>query len=422
MPVEKMLIPNSLAYQFDRYISHFDGNNHDRDDISALVISALLTRAAGLEAKSTYLYNNNLTEPNNTRAEKGPPFNFDLPTEMRKSAEFAEKLGIQTFDYDANAAQATQELVNILNSGEKILSFEGGPMEAIYRALQQVSPENLGNITLMSHSRGFNEQRAVVSKPGIQVARNWYDIIRDFPQVNLIQITNQNGDDGPGVKGFNSPLWEWMDESDDPLFQEARSLMENTRSNRAKNDTSDAGMLFYALTGNDKGNPLDAKEYLSQNLGSLDPTTPSEASPTPSQPVALRIEAENISDVDGYGIESNNVASGGQLLSLQGQGSSQGSVTFEFNKAPGIYDLLIGAYDENDGESIIELEVNNSTINTIELDKNLPDSVASDITFVTPTLGAALNLTPGDIITINGVKQNKEFARLDYIELQPVNI
>ena len=93
---------------FDQIISHFDGNNNDKDDIAALPIAATILQGAGLQNKSTFFYNNNLGEPNNQSQVKA----------MRKSAAFAEKLGIDTFDYQANTQQATNELVKILNSGQ----------------------------------------------------------------------------------------------------------------------------------------------------------------------------------------------------------------------------------------------------------------------------------------------------------------
>ena len=99
--------------QYGHIVSHFDGNAADTDDIGALSMSALLLNAAGLADKSTIFYNNLLglvSDPEQVRL-------------MRKSADFAEKLGVQTHDYEANANQATQKLVEIFNSGEKVLSI-----------------------------------------------------------------------------------------------------------------------------------------------------------------------------------------------------------------------------------------------------------------------------------------------------------
>ena len=64
--------------QFGQIISHFDGNNNDKDDIAAIPIAATLINVAGLQTKSTFFYNNNLGEPNEQSLVKA----------MRKSAAF----------------------------------------------------------------------------------------------------------------------------------------------------------------------------------------------------------------------------------------------------------------------------------------------------------------------------------------------
>lgn len=250
----KSTFQNSLMGKFDHIVSHFDGNIHDRDDIAALPMAALLTNATGFQNKSTFFYNNNL-------GEKSLPERVAL---MRKSAAFAEKLGIQTYDYEANTDLATQKLVDILDSGKKVLAIEGGPMEAIYRALEQVSPENRKNVTLLSHSR-VNENHNAAPRPDVDDVRTWGEIEQDFPEVDLIEIRDQNG-------GFANFQWKWLDSTTNPIVKEARTLMRN--AGERTNDTSDAGMHFYALTGDDSGNPLDAQALFEEYAPSVGSTTP----------------------------------------------------------------------------------------------------------------------------------------------------
>ena len=239
-------------FQFEQIISHFDGNNNDKDDIAALPIAATLINSMGLQKQSSFFYNNNLGEPNDSSQVEA----------MRESAAFAEKLGINTYDYQKSTHKTTNKLVKILNSGKKVLAIEGGPMEAIYRGLEKTSPRNRSNITLISHST-WNETRDVASKTGVKEVRTWADIKKDFPEVKLIHIKDQNGADNEGDEGFYSSKWRWLDDTDNPILQEARSLMKNAQGKF--NDPSDAGMHFYLITGIEDADPENAQRFFTRH-------------------------------------------------------------------------------------------------------------------------------------------------------------
>ena len=263
------IAPGSLVDQADKIVFHFDGNNLDEDDIAAMPIAAMLTAASGITDKMTFFYGNNLSEPNETRQLGN----------LEEAAEFARSLGIDARGYQddlgantgtaAHIAATTAHLVSIFESGDKVLSIEGGPMEAVYRALELTDPAFHSNITLLSHST-WNQERDSIRLPGITEARNRADIERDFPDVNFLpKIADQNG-------GFNDGGWNWMDSSDEPLIIAAREAMSGAQDegNASKiNDASDAGMLYYALTGDERGEPEDAQAYF-QNSGVYENTQP----------------------------------------------------------------------------------------------------------------------------------------------------
>ena len=160
-------------------------------------------------------------------------------------------------------------------------------METIHRGLEQMNPWMRDNVTLVSHST-WNEERDVVNRPGLgnnYEADNWNDIRRDFTDVTQVDIGDQNlGNNND--RGFYSSLWSWMDNSNDPLIQEARELMNAAGEFRPdsvakQNDPSDAGMLFYVLTGDPRGNPNDVREYLRDNPIDLDGIGTGGGSPSP---------------------------------------------------------------------------------------------------------------------------------------------
>ncbi|CAN0478688.1 unnamed protein product, partial [Hapterophycus canaliculatus] len=221
----------------DQILFHFDGNNNDEDDIAAIPVAALLAASAGIADKMTFFYGNNIAERNND----------SRLSVLDESAAFANGLGVATVDYQDDIAAATAGVVELLTSGQKILAIEGGPMEAIYRALEQTDVQFHSNIKLLSHS-SWNENRDVVNRDGVEEARTWADIASDFPNVEQVDIQDQNAGNN-NDQGFNNNGWSALDSSDDPTLSAARDAMNGAaiNGNNAKpNDPSDAGMLWFA--------------------------------------------------------------------------------------------------------------------------------------------------------------------------------
>ncbi len=246
-------VDDTLAEWADHITFHFDGNNNDPDDIAAVAVATLLTLAADLEDKTTFYYGNNLAEVNND----------SQLANLEASGEFARSQGVEALNYQDDVAGTTDHLVDLLESGQKVLMIEGGPMEAAYRALEQTDPSFHSNIRMVSHS-SWNENRDVVNRPGETQARTWDDIARDFPDVEQIEIQDQNAGSN-NDRGFNNSGWEDLENIDSPLAEEAREAMLGAPGAKA-NDPSDAGMLWYAITGQEDGTPDDAIPYM-QNSG-----------------------------------------------------------------------------------------------------------------------------------------------------------
>ncbi|BAY23427.1 hypothetical protein NIES2100_31920 [Calothrix sp. NIES-2100] len=133
--------------------------------------------------------------------------------------------------------------------------------------------------------------------------------------------------------------------------------------------------------------------------------------------VAIRLEAENMA-LTNYKVESNSVASGGKVVSLSGK---TGTATTTFNGAAGIYNIVAGYYDENDGVGNFAVNIGGKQVDTWNLDQNLGSNKATTQTFVRRTVATALALKPGDLIAIKGTQNKSEYARFDYIEFLSPN-
>ncbi len=158
----------------------------------------------------------------------------------------------------------------------------------------------------------------------------------------------------------------------------------------------------------------------------------------PLQPVTLKakaaditMEAEAADTIINYRNESITAASGGTALSFVGGSSGEtGSAVFVFGDSPdeisGTYDIIIGAFDENDGlasftANLTDFETGLTTQlgSQILLNAQLGSDAANASTFVTPTLATGIALTAGDIIKVNGFEQASEAASFDFLRLVP---
>lgn len=135
----------------------------------------------------------------------------------------------------------------------------------------------------------------------------------------------------------------------------------------------------------------------------------------------IRIEAENADTIVNYRTEDISGASQEQILSFKGKAKNEmGSASFTFDEPAGAYDVVLGTYDESDGKASFDVTLNGSQIGDLILDSNLGSNLANAQTAVSETIAFGVDLTPGDILTVNGFENAGEHARIDYLEFVPV--
>jgi len=126
------------------------------------------------------------------------------------------------------------------------------------------------------------------------------------------------------------------------------------------------------------------------------------------------IEAENMV-LDGYTAQNNSSdASGGGYIETWGTGTA----TTTFQGEAGTYGIDLSVFDENDGQSTIELFINGESVSIVVLDQD------ADGNYIHGTLTnfslLDVDLQPGDVIEIRSSANCGEAARLDKIELTRV--
>ncbi len=144
---------------------------------------------------------------------------------------------------------------------------------------------------------------------------------------------------------------------------------------------------------------------------------PADVAPSPT-PTTIRLEAEEL-NLDTYIEETRNIASEGEVISLFNAAGTEGTATSTFTGVTGTYDVIVVYHDENDGQATLTLQVGDDQ-DTWTLDQNLGSGGVTNGNRVERTALSQVNLTNGDAITLTGIVDAAEFARVDYIEFIPV--
>ena len=273
---------------------------------------------------------------------------------------------------------------------------------------------------------------------------------------NLIKVKNQG--QGKALTGFSGEagyyniVVGYYDENDDGIAQisaalnhvelDAWSLDQNLGSNGANAQTfttrTVASTVFlrdgdiFELTGlRGEGNDsdelarIDYVDFVKVDWGNGSGTSANTGSIAPieaqsSTPVVIgetiRVEAESMS-LDGYLVESNSNPSGGQLIKT----NSNGTATTQFSGNAGYYNIVIAYYDENDGLSTISASLDGVELDEWQLNQNLGSDYISSDNRVTRTIATQIQVNTGDELTLGGIREYGEYARIDYVEFVPVS-
>ncbi len=217
-----------------------DGNIHDKDDWGATPWSLAIAWAFGRNVAIVhYDYSNHIGGSSTAQGEK----------EMTESSlGGAERFLADKSKFFDDIKNLNGAIANFKKEAEKstendqLISIQAGPMEVAYRCLQAVDESKRKYITFISHSNWNNDH-----VHGGGLSRTWADLKKLPGGAKFISISDQNARLGTGSAGKWGELknmgakFEWM----------------FSRQNAKPGDVSDAGMMWYALTGAQNASPDD---------------------------------------------------------------------------------------------------------------------------------------------------------------------
>ncbi|WBC16728.1 carbohydrate-binding protein [Micromonospora sp. WMMA1998] len=246
--------PPALDFGCERLAWSSDGNYHDRDDIGASAMTLALLAEKGQQSRLVHWdYNSHLGsstaswERDMVTATEGVAgrFGYDVAGIFRNSQTNLD-----------GAVSHLRAAVDSSTAGNTLCLVGAGPMGVVYRALQGSNSAARQHVTLISHSDWNNNHDDDDNR------WNLADIRRDFPQVEYKRIPDQNA--GLGTGGGEGK-WAWMADNSDQRLRYVHNVVNNIMNK--KGDVSDAGMMYYLITGDDSGNANKLRTFLTASGG-----------------------------------------------------------------------------------------------------------------------------------------------------------
>jgi hypothetical protein len=233
-------------------VSH-DGNAHDPDDIVGAPLAIAIIVESGMKDNFVFMdYSNHIWGDTKNQAD-----------EMRESVQGAcSRWGVdvgKTFEArkpeELAAAKDTFKAaaIDAYNDGVPLYYACGGPMEVPYQMVSQLEEKYQKNITVISHSP-WNENH---QHDG---SHQWSDLIK---LCNSKRIRNQNAT--IFLNTYNA--WHWLRDMGGKY-----EWLYNRAGAKDRWDGSDAGMVYYIVTGLGDENPSMADFEAMIQSGNGDPT------------------------------------------------------------------------------------------------------------------------------------------------------
>lgn len=265
-----------LGYNNNRIACSADGNAQpdleytgkynyaDPDDWGATPASLALIAKLKLQEKLVhYSYNNFMPSPEHTT----------VPNYMKEGVDGSVmRYGYNSsvfFDVGTHKEDAINHLKNeLLKSSETnpLYFINMGPSEFFYQAVNRTIEaggiDALSYVYVISHS-GYNDNH--LRRPNHHTMSQVISL--SGGRINYKKIKDQNSKNLPHV-GWSSlydwSVWDWLKNHKNPEIAWLWTCMKKHKEFRA--DISDAGMVFYLLTGDEDGNPEKFKAFLGDSI------------------------------------------------------------------------------------------------------------------------------------------------------------
>ncbi len=267
----------AFSYGCSRLAWSADGNQYDPDDLSASPLALLLLAARGQQQRLVHFDHSSNLGDNNPAMEEQMIWSVEEAARVIGGFDMSNIYNDQR-DLEGST-DSVARAINASSAQDRLCFVVAGPHGVAYRGIAKAQRDKLPYVTMISHSEWNNSHDAADN------IYNLDDIKRDFPELNFQAISDQNSNLGTRV---GEEAWAWMKTAGDPATEWVGTRIDEVDTS---GDVSDAGMMYYVLTGDENGDPSDVENYLRSSA----PTQPNpdpdpepdpnpEPDPMPTQP------------------------------------------------------------------------------------------------------------------------------------------
>jgi hypothetical protein len=238
----------TLDSEVGRIAMSADGNQHDNDDWASAPMALAILAHRDLQANLVhYDYNDHIWDSSEEHLENmtesvqegGQRFGFDMSRFFDDTDPAQLDAGTKNLVAEINASTPDDQLSIVL----------AGPIETVWMALDAADPEARKNVECITHGEdSFNQTHAKDEHDG----HDYEDLI-DLG-CERVEIPDQNSGLGPVDMDF----WDFLKDGGDDNLEWLHSRLDLV----GNGDVSDAGMVFYVITGEEDADRSELKSYL----------------------------------------------------------------------------------------------------------------------------------------------------------------
>ncbi len=239
----------------DRFAVCHDGNYNDKDDIGAIAMVEALVWKAGVQNNLVHLSHSSHIGANWTTQHEAMIVSANRGAWLYRIAH--DKIWDDHWSAGLGSLYHLAHEINLSSPTNRLTIIQGGPWEMMARSFDASDPTKHQYVDIISHSIwNDNYQYEPTHRNKVSFFSQYFNTtspLHGYSRPTYKKIQDQN------ATAFNSDIndWDWMTLSLRTHFVLWRTIA----SGYAEGDMSDAGMLFYYLTGNEYPVMQDIRDF-----------------------------------------------------------------------------------------------------------------------------------------------------------------